>query len=269
MDLSNLSTNLPPSKPVTPANMGNLFNDLTVEFKNAAKLVASLYSMTVTNTATSDKLTAEFASAAKSVASLYRLCNTSGSLQQHKGYLQCLDDLLDVISQDGDIENWALTRRAELTYEKKEDDYEQEKPEDVKISSSESSQKSTSSSPGNPSNSVNVSGDTTACDDTVETMKDNFGQILSLDQLHDIIEKLDSNTEPDMDFNFSHDLKPYRSFVPSLPLLSVQHNPKALEKYKKSKIIKKLRDDSSLESDHEEDQDKTIKKRKLIQPDNF
>jgi hypothetical protein len=269
MDLSNLSTNLPPSKPVTPANMGNLFNDLTVEFKNAAKLVASLYSMTVTNTATSDKLTTEFASAAKSVASLYRLCNTSGSLQQHKGYLQCLDDMLDVISQDGDIENWALTKKAELTYERKEDDYDKEKPEDVKFPNSEGSQKTPSTNSSSSVDVVNMSGDTTACDDTVETIKDNFGQILSLDQLHNIIDKLGSNKEADMDFSFSHDLKPYRTFVPSLPLLSVQHNPKSLEKYKKSKIIKKLRDDSSLESDHEEEQDKTIKKRKLIQPDNF
>lgn len=69
MDLSNLSTNLPPSIPVTQAELNELDTKLANEFKNAAN----------------------------SVAALYRLSNSKNSLIRYKGYLDCLDDLLNLI----------------------------------------------------------------------------------------------------------------------------------------------------------------------------
>lgn len=110
MDLSNLSSDLPSTRNVDQVSLIELNKELTSEFKNAAKSVAALYN----STGDSKRLKAEFANAAKSVASLYRLGNNSNVLLMHKGYLECLDDLLDVITNGDDIENWALTKRAEI-----------------------------------------------------------------------------------------------------------------------------------------------------------
>lgn len=217
--MSNLSSNLPPAKPVTQANVNEVFHDLTTEFKNAAKSVASLYSTLVNNT-DKDKLKLEFANAAKSVASLYRLTHTSSSLLQHKGYLNCLDDLLNIIAQDGDVENWALTKRAEITYDKK-DDVESE-------ASSESSERT------EPSESSQRS------DSNAEPL-DEF------------------NIPSDFEFTFAHETKPYTSFKPSMPLLSVQ---RPLDKLKKHRILKKLEDSSSESEQDKEDVDFVVKKRK-------
>lgn len=115
MDLSNLSSNLPPTKPVNQTSVDEVSKELTTEFKNAAKSVASLYNSSISTNSSSSNQKIEFANAARSVAALYRLTHNSSSLMHHKGYLQCLDDLLEVITQDGDIENWALTRRAEIS----------------------------------------------------------------------------------------------------------------------------------------------------------
>ncbi|ODV62242.1 uncharacterized protein ASCRUDRAFT_74667 [Ascoidea rubescens DSM 1968] len=94
MDLSKLSSNLPPSVPVTKESFDKLDAKLINEFKNAAK----------------------------SVATLYRLSNSNSSLLRFKGYLECIDDLLNLIKlhkinhseNELDIENWCLTKKAEL-----------------------------------------------------------------------------------------------------------------------------------------------------------
>lgn len=136
MDLSGLSSNLPSTKPST---IEELNKELTNEFKNAAKSVAALYNSTNTSTSTTAPSTTnsgptglnlapdspsasvpassakkEFANAAKSVTALYRLTNNALSLARHRGYLDCLDDLLQVLTDDQDLENWVLAKRAEL-----------------------------------------------------------------------------------------------------------------------------------------------------------
>ncbi|ODV79954.1 uncharacterized protein CANTADRAFT_42549, partial [Suhomyces tanzawaensis NRRL Y-17324] len=115
MDLSNLSFDLPPTKPVNQTAIDDLSRDLTTEFKNAAKSVAKLYNSSVAGNSTSPNHKAEFANAAKSVAALYRTTHNATLLLQYNGYLNCLDDLLEIIANDGDVENWALTKRAEIT----------------------------------------------------------------------------------------------------------------------------------------------------------
>lgn len=114
MDLSNLSSDLPPTKLLELVSVLDLNRELASEFKNAAKSVASLYNASG-NTTDAKPAKTEFANAARAVASLYRLGSNSNVLLMHKGYLECLDDLLEVISNDEDIENWVLTKRAELT----------------------------------------------------------------------------------------------------------------------------------------------------------
>ncbi|OBA24453.1 hypothetical protein METBIDRAFT_30723 [Metschnikowia bicuspidata var. bicuspidata NRRL YB-4993] len=118
MDLSNLSSTLPPTKSLELVSLGTLTGELTDEFKNAAKSVAALYNARPQKSDRGPGATdvqAEFATAAKAVASLYRLGTSSGVLLMHKGYLECLDELLAEIASGEDIENWALTKRAELT----------------------------------------------------------------------------------------------------------------------------------------------------------
>ena len=115
MDLSNLSSTLPPTKLLELVSLMNLNHELTDEFKTAAKSVAALYNSSSPKAEDQKGVKVEFASAAKAVASLYRLGTNLNVLLMHKGYLECLDDLLSVIANGEDIENWALTKRAELT----------------------------------------------------------------------------------------------------------------------------------------------------------
>lgn len=123
MDLSNLSSDLPPTKSLEQISVSDLKKELTDEFKNAAKSVASLYNASGNGGEKNAK--SEFANAARSVASLYRLGSNSNALLMDKGYLACLDELLEVIANDDDIENWALTKRAEVTnhYNNKDRDH--------------------------------------------------------------------------------------------------------------------------------------------------
>lgn len=114
MDLSNLSSNLPATKSLEKISIIELNKDLTTEFKNAAKSVASLYNTSSLGTDLKTQKV-EFANAAKAVASLYRLGTNASVLLRNKGYLDCLDDLLHMITNGDDIENWALTKRAEIT----------------------------------------------------------------------------------------------------------------------------------------------------------
>lgn len=112
MDLLNLSCDLPQTRPVGLVSVEKVNREITTEFKNAAKSVAALYNSATTSAA---EQKAEFANAAKSVASLYRMSTSSHTLLVKRGYLECLDELLDHIARGEDIENWALTKRAELT----------------------------------------------------------------------------------------------------------------------------------------------------------
>lgn len=109
MDLSNLSRTLPPEGSIEAVLLHDLNRDLAVEFKDAARAVAAL------NSADQKSRKGDFASAARSVASLYRLGIAALTLAGSKGYLDCLDDLLSVIANGEDVENWALTKRAEIT----------------------------------------------------------------------------------------------------------------------------------------------------------
>lgn len=110
MDLSNLLSELPPTKSLEQVSPLELNKELTGEFKTAAKSVASLYNLA----GDPRKSKSEFSNAAKAVATLYRLGSNSNGLLMHKGYLECLDDLLGAITNGDDIENWALAKRAEL-----------------------------------------------------------------------------------------------------------------------------------------------------------
>ncbi|CCH41008.1 hypothetical protein BN7_545 [Wickerhamomyces ciferrii] len=85
-NISNLSSNLPPTKPVNEEALKDLDQELSLEFKNAAK----------------------------SVASLYKLSLQKQSMLKYKGYLDCINDLLNIIKNDDDVENWALMKKLEL-----------------------------------------------------------------------------------------------------------------------------------------------------------
>lgn len=133
MDLSNLSSNLPPTRPIDQASVNEVNRELAKEFKNAAKLITALYNMksrpssgsgdeASTEIKNKNNQNSEFANAAKSVASLYRLSNNSNGLNHQHGYLTCLNDLLQVISEEGDIENWALTQMAQFNKLKRSKD---------------------------------------------------------------------------------------------------------------------------------------------------
>ena len=149
MDLSNLSNTLPTLKPLprkaetsdhssyddpssqlrTSSQSSISDTELTTHFKDAAKSVASLYnssinpqSGSVVTAAQKQAIKTDFANAARAVAALYKTGQGSHSASHELGYLQCLDDLLHVITNDEDVENWALTKRAEITNAKNKSD---------------------------------------------------------------------------------------------------------------------------------------------------
>ncbi|KAG5420683.1 hypothetical protein I9W82_002564 [Candida metapsilosis] len=151
MDLSNLSNTLPPSKPLSHKSNGvdpsgyddspsqsrassqsaiaDSNADLTTHFKDAAKAVASLYNSSINpqpgsivSAAQKHAIKNDFANAARAVAVLFKSGQSQHGATHEMGYLQCLDDLLQVITNDEDVENWALTRRAEITNAKNKAD---------------------------------------------------------------------------------------------------------------------------------------------------
>lgn len=113
-NISNLSSNLPPTRPINDNSIKELNSELTLEFKNAAK----------------------------SVASLYKLSLQKNSMLRYKGYLDCIDDLLNLIKNDGDVENWALMKKLELEGKLTGDKQD--------VSDNEKSQQTESSSPMKP-----------------------------------------------------------------------------------------------------------------------
>ncbi|KAG7662688.1 uncharacterized protein J8A68_003818 [[Candida] subhashii] len=233
MDLSNLSSNLPLSKPVNQTSLNEVTQELTIEFKHAAKAVATLYNSATSSTTTSNttttppptkQLKSEFATAARSVAALYKITHNSTSLFQSHGYLQCLDDLLQIIATDGDVENWALTRRAEIT------------------NTNNSSNNTTSSQSSDPIETTDISPRTPAVEESIPQ---------------------------DFEFSILSDIKPPVKFIPTVPPISVQHTNKQrqhhthnrkqkLERIQR-KLVEELRDGSG--SDYESDTNERSKLR--------
>lgn len=122
MDLSKLSRDLPVTSNFEHVSVASLNAELADQFKTAAKSVTSLYNAGARKETTKDSKDSKdsnntktaFSNAARAVASLYRAGTECTVLSMHKGYLDSLDDLLQVIANGEDIENWVLTKRAEL-----------------------------------------------------------------------------------------------------------------------------------------------------------
>lgn len=67
----------------------------------------------------SGELSQEFKIAANAVTKLYRVANERNSLLKHRGYLQCVEDLLAMLQQEPglsveDIHLWCLKQRGEM-----------------------------------------------------------------------------------------------------------------------------------------------------------
>lgn len=256
MDLSNLSSDLPPTKPINQASINELNRELTTEFKNAAKSVVSLYNSSTSGSATNSKHKVEFANAAKSVAALYRLTNNGNGLHRHMGYMECLDDLLDVITNREDIENWALTKRAEIT---------------------------------NINHGQNESN--TSMNDSNQEQKDTKDNKEMSEGANE-----DLHIPLDYAFSFSLDVAPGYHFRPSFPPLSVTHSYKQRANFKqmrssdylarmkmhqKQKQTQQLQyqsledpcstseegDSDSTDRDHEEIDPVSLKKKKSLEKD--
>lgn len=99
-NISNLSSNLPPTRPVNNQTLNEIDRELNQEFRDAANAVASLYKLSL----------------------------QKKTLLKHQGYLDCLNDLLNVIKNDGDIETWALSKRMELDGNTPHQEQEQQQP---------------------------------------------------------------------------------------------------------------------------------------------
>ncbi|RLV82945.1 hypothetical protein JA9_002788 [Meyerozyma sp. JA9] len=126
MDLSNLSSDLPAAPSVQQQAAERLSRELALEFKTAANAVAALY-----NSHEPEEAKSEFSNAAKAVTRLYRLANKKSVSAADQGYTDCLDDLLLAIANGDDIEDWALTRRAEIRKQDQEDLEERDKNSEV------------------------------------------------------------------------------------------------------------------------------------------
>lgn len=230
MDLSNLSTTLPLTKPVNQASVDELNEDLNAEFKKAAKSVASLYNLAVSgNTQDVSKQKTEFADAAKSVATLYRLSYSSNSLLKNLGYLECLDDLLAAITNGEDIENWALTKRAEI----------------INLN--------------NTNNDINNSPETSNTIELEINKETSTPESKKKEPLHD---GEDFKIPLDFEFSLTLDISPGYHFIPSLPPISVTHSHKqrqSLKHLKKKdpasykKLISKLQDSGVSSEEYESD----------------
>ncbi|KAH3678478.1 hypothetical protein WICMUC_001495 [Wickerhamomyces mucosus] len=85
-NISNLSSNLPLTKSVNDQTIEDIDKELNKEFRDAANAVASLYKLSL----------------------------QKKTIIRHQGYLDCINDLLNVLKNDGDIENWALMKKLEL-----------------------------------------------------------------------------------------------------------------------------------------------------------
>ncbi|KAK6460100.1 hypothetical protein DFJ63DRAFT_338053 [Scheffersomyces coipomensis] len=223
MDLSTLSSDLPPTKSVNDTSMSDLSREITNEFKNAARSVASLYNSVSATGDGSASTKVEFANAAKSVSALYRITHNNTSLVYQKGYLDCLDDLLELITVKGDVENWALTKRAEIT------------------NSHNNTNHTTSSISSNISSSPPAS--------VVDTNQRDIDPVSS-----------DFQIPSDYDFTLSSDIKPNGHFRSSITPLSLQHTYKQRLNIKTSRkfdpiLRRKLRLKSNIPSSNSQDEE--------------
>ena len=256
MDLSALSSDLPSTKAVSEASVKELAQELTVEFKNAAKSVAGLYNVASTannalrnqsndslpTTKSATALKQDFSDTAKSVASLYRLANSSTALFRLKGYMDCLDDILEVIEHGEDLENWVLTRKAEISNLHKADYLLGTCP-------------SRSSVPvllisDNESQSNNYQQNN---NNIINNHHNNGGSgILSTDVVEDF------SIPQDFEFRMPDSLAVSHHFRLSHPPLSVQHSKKQIMQHKKmlSEVAKKRRARriANQSTDEEEDE---------------
>ena len=257
MDLSNLSRTLPLLKPlhkederrrnISPSGTGATaasvtssqstsstsstsstadYADLTTHFKDAAKAIASLYNtalgvQNLTNTIdeTPQKLTlkTDFAQAARSVAVLYKYAQMSHPASFDQGYLNCIDDLLQIITNDEDVENWALTRRAEITKLQKTSNKDNER-EREREREKERDRDRDREREREREREKDIESDSVL----------NFSQKSivnnSLDSLQSKTEFDDGKLPSDFAFQFVLDLRPPTAFRPSIPPLSVLHN---------------------------------------------
>lgn len=232
MDLLNLSSNLPVTQPVTEATTDEINRQLVGEFKSAAKLVTSLYHSKDKDLTSQNQ---HFSKAAKSVASLYRL-GCSGSAMSHlNGYVKCLDDLVQVILEGGDVENWALSRRAEILNGRID--------EPVQTSDKPMEQ------------NFNNSGENCGNDEEAASVLDAVDTELTDDFY----------IPQDHEFTFSKEFMVQHHFRPSYPPLSITHNQRQRSawKQKKEKEIKRepkkekeLDDDRRRKYDRKERKDR-------------
>jgi hypothetical protein len=63
------------------------------------------------------QITAEFKNAARSVAALYKLSVQQHTQMKSQGYLECLEDLLQVLKSNENVQEWALRKKLELELE--------------------------------------------------------------------------------------------------------------------------------------------------------
>lgn len=60
------------------------------------------------------QMTGEFKTAARSLATMYKLSTQNGAQMKKLGYLECLEDLLLVLKDNENVEDWALRKKLEL-----------------------------------------------------------------------------------------------------------------------------------------------------------
>lgn len=197
MDLSNLSSDLPPTKQVGQASVSEVNEELRTNFRNAAKSVASLYNSGVGGAGSSSKNKTEFTEAAKSIAALYRITNNSSSMVHQTGYLRCLDDILKLIAGGEDVENWVLTKRAEILNANK----------------------------NGHNGGCSLHGETTPPNTQIENCMENN----SSDPAEDF------HIPSDFAFSFALESQPSYHFRPGIPPLSVTHSHKQRNNLKRLK----------------------------------
>ncbi len=98
MDLSSLSSGLPASTKINRKDLSKLDISIASEFKDAAK----------------------------SVASLYRLSSSKTELIKNLGYLECIDDLINLLKIGGNPIELAINIKKDLDDDYKVDDYEKD-----------------------------------------------------------------------------------------------------------------------------------------------
>ena len=203
MDLSNLSSDLPPTKQVGQASINEVNEELRTNFRNAAKSVASLYNAGVAGASSSSKNKTEFTEAAKSIAALYRITNNSSSMVHQAGYLRCLDDILKLIAGGEDVENWVLTKRAEI------------------LNANKNEHNGSCGSQGESTTLTNTVSPHTEIENCMENSSSEIAE--------------DFQIPSDFAFSFALESQPSYPFRPGIPPLSVTHSHKQRNNLKRLK----------------------------------